>query len=212
MRRLRVDQGTFDAVVKVVIGEYFESANGRLSNAKLSKIFTATNEAHQKRVSAGSKGGKAKAAKSNDKSSSNAKAKLKQPEPEPEPEPTVKRDNNVSLARPKRFQEFWDQFPHRGGAKKGKDKALTKYTIHIKANIQEADIIAGAQRYAFDRQVLDGYGKGPVPWLNGKCWNDEIEPQMNGTYNGKQSYNTTQPTGVDTDPAIKQITRLAKLR
>jgi len=84
MRRLRVDQETFDSVVRVVIGEFFTSEKGRLSNAKLSRIFAETNEAHQKRVSAGSKGGKAKALKTNDTESSNALAKPKQPEPEPE--------------------------------------------------------------------------------------------------------------------------------
>jgi len=86
MRRLRVDQETFDAVVKVVIAEFFDSEKGRLSNAKLARIFSETNEAHQKRVQAGSKGGKAKSLKTLSATSSNAKAMPKQPEPEPEPE------------------------------------------------------------------------------------------------------------------------------
>jgi len=85
MRRLRVDQDTFDAVVRLVIDEFFTSKNGRLSNAKLSRIFEETNAAHKKRVSAGSKGGKAKSLKTLAAASSNAKAMLKQPEPEPEP-------------------------------------------------------------------------------------------------------------------------------
>tara|TARA_R110000737_G_scaffold353128_1_gene402524 strand:+ start:1427 stop:2251 length:825 start_codon:yes stop_codon:yes gene_type:complete len=98
MRRLRVDRATFDEVVSVVISEFFDRSNGRLSNAKLTRIFIETNEAHQKRVLAGSKGGKAKSAKSNNKASSNAVAKPKQPEPEPEPEPDkeLKRDTIVS--------------------------------------------------------------------------------------------------------------------
>ena len=86
MRRLRVDQATFDAVVKVVISEFFTSAKGRLSNAKLTRIFVETNESHKRRVQAGSKGGKSKPPQTNNKSSSNAKAMPKQPEPEPEPD------------------------------------------------------------------------------------------------------------------------------
>jgi len=86
MRRLRVDQATFDAVVRVVIDEFFTSEKGRLSNAKLSRIFAETNAAHEKRVSAGSKGGKAKSLNSKKTGPSNAVAKPKQPEPEPEPD------------------------------------------------------------------------------------------------------------------------------
>lgn len=86
MRRMRVDQATFDTVVSVVLDEFFTRENGRVSNAKLTRIFVASNEAHQKRVSAGSKGGKTKALKTNEKASSNAKAMPKQPEPEPEPD------------------------------------------------------------------------------------------------------------------------------
>ena len=97
-RRLRVDQDTFDNVVKVVLDEFFTVENGRLSNAKLGRIFRETNEAHQKRVQAGSKGGKAKSLKTNKTAASNAKAMPKQPEPEPEPE--VIKDTNVSSCEP----------------------------------------------------------------------------------------------------------------
>ena len=104
MRRLRVDRSTFDDVVKVVIDEFFDSEKGRLSNAKLSRIFVETNTAHEKRVSAGSKGGKAKALKTNNSGSSNAVAKPKQPEPEPE---LSKRDTNVSQKNGTRLPDDW---------------------------------------------------------------------------------------------------------
>lgn len=97
MRRLRVDEDTFSTVVKVVLDEFFTVKNGRLSNAKLSRIFAETSVAHQKRVSAGSKGGKAKSLKTLDAASSNAKAMPKQPEPEPELDIRKKEDTNVSL-------------------------------------------------------------------------------------------------------------------
>ena len=100
IRRLRVDAQTFDEVVRVVLHEFFTVKNGRLSNAKLSRIFAETSVAHQKRVSAGSKGGKAKALKTLDSGSSNDKAMPKQPEPEPEPELDIrkKEDTDVSCA------------------------------------------------------------------------------------------------------------------
>jgi uncharacterized protein YdaU (DUF1376 family) len=97
MRRLRVDEDTFFTVVKVVLDEFFTVKNGRLSNAKLSRIFAETSVAHQKRVSAGSKGGKAKSLKTLAAASSNATAMPKQPEPEPELDIRKKEDTNVSL-------------------------------------------------------------------------------------------------------------------
>jgi len=96
MRRLRVDQEAFDTVVKVVISEFFNTTNGRLSNAKLTRIFEQTNEAHKKRVQAGAKGGKAKSLAANKKTPSNALAMTKQPEPEPEPD--KEREAKASLS------------------------------------------------------------------------------------------------------------------
>lgn len=86
MRRMRVDAETYERVVRVVIDEFCERKNGRLSNAKLTRIFNESNERHNRRVSAGSKGGKAKALKTNETNPSNAVAKPKQPEPEPDKE------------------------------------------------------------------------------------------------------------------------------
>ena len=91
-----------------------------------------------------------------------------------------KRNGNTS--GPFRFEEFWDSFPHRNGAKKGKDGSLKKYTVNFKAGILEDAMIDGAIRYSKDRQVVDGFGKGPEPWLNQKCWKDDIEyVHKNGT-------------------------------
>lgn len=93
MRRMRCTKDEFDAVVLVVIDEFCTRKNGRVSNAKLTKVFKESSEAHEKRVLAGSKGGKAKSLKTNNVTPSNAKAKPKQPEPEPEPDI----ETNVSI-------------------------------------------------------------------------------------------------------------------
>lgn len=89
MRRMRVSKEEFESVVLIVIEEFFDRSNGRLSNARMSKEFERSNEAHKKRVIAGKKGGKSKSLKNNDLDTSNAKAKPKQPEPEPEPDITT---------------------------------------------------------------------------------------------------------------------------
>ena len=96
-RRMRVDQDTFDSVVVVVIAEFFQRKAGRIISPRLAKEYQKTDLAHKKRVAAGSKGGKAKAAGSLDKGPSKAKAMPKQPEPEPEPD---KRDTRVSTKKP----------------------------------------------------------------------------------------------------------------
>lgn len=106
MRRLRVDQETFDSVVRVVISEFFTSEKGRLSNAKLNRIFVETNGAHEKRVLAGSKGGKAKALKVNNFTISNAVAKPKQPEPEPEPDIREESTNVLLQSAPPAIDEI----------------------------------------------------------------------------------------------------------
>lgn len=180
MRRARAFTEADKEAVRSVLAEFFKAENGRLSNARLTKEWLAANEAHDKRKTAGAKGGKAKALKSNENTLSNAKAMLKQPEPEPE----VKRETGkpVSCAtadhdipEPDQFIAFWDQYPHRNGARKGKEAARKAWAKAIKARASPAEIIAGAMRYAGDRQVQQGFAKDPSTWLNQKGWEDEIE-------------------------------------
>jgi uncharacterized protein YdaU (DUF1376 family) len=96
MRRSRAHTDAEKDTVRAVLAEFFTASDGRYSNAKLMRVFVASNESHEKRKSAGSKGGKAKVLGKKDKASSNAVAKPKQPEPEPEP--YIKEDTNVSLS------------------------------------------------------------------------------------------------------------------
>lgn len=127
----------------------------------------------------GSRGGRAKALKNKDGRLAKAK---NSPQRNPSiPEPESIRDTNVSLARsepkpPDRFGEFWEAYPHRGNAKKGKAKAMEKYQRHVKAGVSQQEIIEGAKRYAADRRVIEGFAKDPTTWLNNQCWCDEIEP------------------------------------
>ena len=88
-RRMRAHNEADQKVVETVIAEFFKDDGERLSNARLSKEWAAANEAHTRRKSAGAKGGKAKALKTNETAPSNATPMLKQPEPEPEPLETI---------------------------------------------------------------------------------------------------------------------------
>lgn len=74
------------AVIEAIIAEFFTRKGGKIYNARLLKEWGKSSVAHSKRVAAGSKGGSAKALKTNNPGPSNATAMLKQPEPEPEPE------------------------------------------------------------------------------------------------------------------------------
>ena len=103
LRRMRCHSDEDCAVVIGIIDEFFARSKGRVSNARLTREYDKSKEAHEKRVSAGSRGGKAKSLKTLAAAPSNAKAKLKQPEPEPEP---VKRDTKVSPKTPPLFSLF----------------------------------------------------------------------------------------------------------
>jgi len=200
MRRARALTEGDIAAVLAVLSEFFTVSNGRYSNARLMKEWLAANDAHSKRKSAGAKGGKAKAAHLKEISPSNAKAMLKQPEPEPEP---YKRDTNVSLVlvQPDRFEEFWQQYPHRNGAKKGKASAQKSWQRAIKARASPEQIIAGAMRYAGDRQVLSGYAKDPATWLNNQGWSDEIEqPKPPSGNPPRPSFSATLHAALDAAP------------
>ena len=85
-RRMRAVSDEDKAVVDTVLAEFFTVTQQRYSNARLTKEWLAANQAHKRRVEAGSKGGKNKSLKTNDVDHSNALAKPKQPEPEPEPD------------------------------------------------------------------------------------------------------------------------------
>lgn len=182
-RRARAVSIEEKALVASIIAEFFTRSGGKIFSTRLAKEWQKSSLAHSKRVLAGSAGGKAKALKTKKSEPSNAVAKPYQPEPEPEP---YKEDREpigslalIAPETPSRFDEFWQQYPHRNGAKKGKAKAQQSWARSIKAGASPDQIIAGAMRYAGDRQVIDGYAKDPTTWLNAKGWEDEIERSNN---------------------------------
>lgn len=93
------------------------------------------------------------------------------------------------------FQAFWDAFPHRNGAKKGRKDAETAWRKAIKGGADPIQIISAATRYQSDGSVNRGYGKGPIPWLNGECWNDDIEPMETRNDPRPNNAHQQQPRG-----------------
>jgi hypothetical protein len=69
------------------------------------------------------------------------------------------------------FERFWRIYP-RKVAKEGARRAFEKA---LKAGADADVLIAGAQRYAIERQEQDPkYTKHPATWLNAGCWEDEL--------------------------------------
>lgn len=98
-RRVRAHSEEDKVAVRAVLAEFFTEKAGRLANPRLAREWLAANEAHAKRVSAGSRGGVAKARNAKEKKPSKAKAMLWQPEPEPEP---YKEDTSYEVSTPRK--------------------------------------------------------------------------------------------------------------
>jgi hypothetical protein len=68
------------------------------------------------------------------------------------------------------FTRFWGTYPKRVA----KDRARKAWDRRIKDGVDAETLIAGAQRYAVERQSQDPkFTKHPATWLNGGCWEDE---------------------------------------
>lgn len=178
MRRMRVDQDTFERVVLVVIGEFFTRTNGRLSNDRMNRELALSTERHSKRVSAGKKGGEAKALKTLAAAPSKAKAMLYQPEPEPEPD-----IRGLGKPKPMAFSEFWDVWPikiSKAAAERAWAKLSHPDRIHARDNAQPW----------FDHWRSRNQQASPIhpaSYLNQKRWNDE-QQQPTSSY-GHQNWN-----------------------
>ncbi len=68
------------------------------------------------------------------------------------------------------FNDFWAVYPEGRKEKKGDARAAWKRAIQ-KAEPQT--IIAAAAEYAKSEVAASQYVKGPTPWLNQECWDDD---------------------------------------
>ncbi|SMP36535.1 YdaU family protein [Shimia sagamensis] len=97
-RKLRARTNEEKETVRIVLDEFFATRSGKIFNNRLLEIWKDSKIKHQRRVVAGSKGGRSKSLKTKEpkasKTTSNAAAMPKQPEPEPEPK--IREDTSVS--------------------------------------------------------------------------------------------------------------------
>lgn len=103
----------------------------------------------------------------------NRQPTTQKPEARDQREETVVSSAQASPPRVTRFEEFWTAYPHRNGAKKGKQPALDKYRKAVKGGVPEDAIIDGARAAHKHPDVVRGYARDPVTWLNQSGWLDE---------------------------------------
>lgn len=96
------------------------------------------------------------------------------------------------------FDEWYRVYPRhvaRGDAEKAYRRIVTK------GDATEADLLAGAMRYAAEQTGKPAqYTKHPATWLNGECWKDEPAPaagpgnsQVDSILRGVAAIRTRQP-------------------
>jgi hypothetical protein len=72
------------------------------------------------------------------------------------------------------FSEFWELYPRKVNKKKAQDK----YYKLMKDKVAHTLIVDGLKtyiKYIRQNDVKPEYIKHPTTWLNGECWNDELE-------------------------------------
>mgnify|MGYP000244679699 CR=1 FL=1 len=178
--------------VKARLSEFLIFENDHISQKNLREIWKKTQEKIAINSQNGAKGGRPKSNKNKDMAKANGSISDNPNETIPEPEPY--RDTNVSLSKrakpkPERFQEFWDQYPHRNGRKEKRADAEKKYANAVAAGFSEELIISKAISYAQTDDVRRGYGRAVLTWLNQKGWEDESDPNHRAptTRNGGRS-------------------------
>lgn len=178
------------AVIEALIakGKIHRTGDGRISNSRFEKERENELKTSRKRAENGSKGGRARHenSKKDNETNGDAQAEL---EPgsslnqKPEARSQIEdRESKLSLAhppsgdraKPVRFSEFWDAYPHRGGLKKGRALAEKRYAAAVKRGVPEETILAGAKAAHTHPDVIRGFARDPTTWLNQEGWRDEF--------------------------------------
>lgn len=173
------------------LGKIEVTDDGFMTNSRAKREAFSSRNLSETRAKQGRKGGEKSGEVRKIKALAEASA-LSKTQAEKRREEKRKKERVITLSEekpPDRFEEFWNLYPHRGGAKKGKPPARAKYGAAVKRGVSEQDMIDGAVRYHDDRQVIDGYAKDPATWLNQERWSDEIEvtTQTDGGRHGQRN-------------------------
>lgn len=197
------------ARIKAEVLEFFDVDRGELTNPRLRLELKKASEKSNQRAEAGSRGGKAKALKTNKMEVANATDLLcHSSEPEPDTKEAsaplvVPRHAALSKAEVTRgFAGFWESYPR----KVGKDAASKAYDRAIRR-------IGGAQAV---ETIIDGLCRAlpgwddpdfiphPTTWLNQGRWEDEAPaPRSESRHDRSANQNRTaafaQPSRAERD-------------
>lgn len=213
-RRMRCDAATFERVVKPLISEFLTIENGRVFSPRLSREAMLSEQAHQRRVEAGSKGGrKPNPLKNNDTEQSNAKAMPKQPEPEPEP--YIKIEAKASVVPACDVSEavnYYNETAVRAGWSQviKMDSARRK---SLQCRIRDCDGIDG-WREAMNRAASSDFLCGRRPGAKGPFFAsfDFLTKSQNFTKLMEGNYDNRSSRGAPASSALDEIAAAARAR
>ncbi len=131
----------------------FEERDGRLYNQKAAEILATKMSRREANARNGSSGGLAKAENQRSKTLANTE------------------DDNESDNDPG-FNSFWKMFPSFRKHAKGKARIAWK---RAREKAAEEVILAAVEEYDASEVAQTQFVKGPEPWLNGECWDDDRE-------------------------------------
>jgi len=213
-RRMRCDADTFARVVKPLISEFLEVENGRVFSPRLRREAMLSEQAHQRRVDAGAKGGrKPNPLKDNNSPQSNAKAKPKQPEPEPEP--VIKIEAKASVVPACDVSEavnYYNETAARAGWPLVQ-KINTTRRKAIQVRIMDAGGVEG-WRSAVDRAAASDFLCGKVPSSRGPFFAsfDFLTQSSSFTKIMEGNYDNRSSRGAPASSALDEIAFAARAR
>jgi uncharacterized protein YdaU (DUF1376 family) len=158
--------------VWATIGHYFDEAEGRITNRRLTEELQKVCAKREVNAHNGGLGGRAKALKDKEAHLANATVSPQQSYSESERREEI----GKPISPPDGFAEFWAIVPR----KVAKPAALKAYRAALKRADRQT-ILDGMARYAESRRGKDmQFTVHPATWLNGDRWADEAPSQKTG--------------------------------
>lgn len=134
------------------------------------------------RSESGAKGGRtrreqpSKPLENNDQHQAIASPRIEKNREEEKRDTDVSPKDDASKPKPKpsdeAFERFWLAYPQKG--RTGKKAAMEKFRNAVKGGVDSDRIIAAAIKYCRTENVLRGYAKNALTWLNQGCWDDDV--------------------------------------
>jgi hypothetical protein len=91
---------------------------------------------------------------------------------------------NIQIYKEQSFDIFWNTYDKKTDSKKCKDKFLKLSEENITKIL---NVVSDYVKSTPDKK----FRKNPLTWLNGNCWNDEINNNLNSLTNGKSNITKT---------------------